>query len=170
MRPHPCHNKKSQTNTAKANKEKSTGVTVTGVRPCKASVLVKNKFQPLQTLMIDDHIDDSSEQLLQGQRVIGAALKKLLMSKMYSQKLHPCLHLKKINQWWEKNKTGFLARGSSEGCQLESHSMNTNVCQATPAGEFSMHKNIDKQMLSRNSKPHFQTLLLSLVLAMKMMK
>ena len=66
--PDPCFNKKLQTNAAKADRRKSVGVTVTGASPCGASVLVKNRFQPLQMLLVGDHIDDSSEQVLQGQK------------------------------------------------------------------------------------------------------
>ena len=48
--------------------EKSTGVTVTGASPYRASVLLENKFRPLQMVMVEDHIDNSSNLLLQGQK------------------------------------------------------------------------------------------------------
>ena len=56
-RPGPCRDRKLQTKKAKVCREKSTGVTVTGASPYRASVLLKNKFQPLQMLMVDDHMD-----------------------------------------------------------------------------------------------------------------
>ena len=69
--------------------------------------------------------------------------------------LSPCWLPKKTNYWWEKNKTGFLAKGISEGCYTKNHLESTNVCQATLAGEFSMHRPNSEQIPSRNSEPQY---------------
>ena len=66
-RPDLCPNRKLQTNTSQAGSRENAGVTVTGAIPCGASVLVKNRFQPLQMFMVDDHIDNNSDEVLQGQ-------------------------------------------------------------------------------------------------------
>ena len=59
--------KKLQTNVAKTNCRKSVGVTVTGAGPCGASVLLQNRFQPLQMLLGDHHVKPQLEEVLQGQ-------------------------------------------------------------------------------------------------------
>ena len=60
-------NKKLPTNVAKTDCRKNVGVTVTRARPCGASVLLQNRFQPLQMLMGDHHIEPHLEEVLQGQ-------------------------------------------------------------------------------------------------------
>ena len=155
LHPDPCYNKKSQTNTAEADSRKSVGVTVTGASPCRSSVLVKNRFQPLQMLLVDDHIDDRSEQVLQGQKSDRYSLTKAVNVKNVQPNIKPLLSVQENKLLVGKNKTGSLARGRSEGCHSKNHSKSTNVCQATPAGELSMHKTIDKQMLSRNLEPPY---------------
>ena len=52
-------------------------------------------------------------------------------------------------------KTGFLAKGISESCYAKNHLESTNVCQATLAGEFSMHRTTGEQIPSRNSEPQY---------------
>ena len=59
--------KKLQTNVAKTNCRKSVDVTVTGAGPCGASVLLQNRFQPLQMLLGDHHVKPQLEEVLQGQ-------------------------------------------------------------------------------------------------------
>ena len=83
--------------------------------------------------------------------MIGTVLQKLPISKLHSQIQSLSWVFKKTTHWWKKNKTGTLAKGISEGCCTENHSENTNVCQAIPAGELSMHTPISKQVLTRNS-------------------
>ena len=63
----PSSNKKLQASVEKTDCTKNVGVTVTGARPCGASVLLQNRFQPLQMLMGDCHVEPQSQQDLQGQ-------------------------------------------------------------------------------------------------------
>ena len=59
-------NKILQTSVAKSDCKKNVGVTVAGARPCGASVLLKNRFQPLQMLMSDNYVEPQLEEVLQG--------------------------------------------------------------------------------------------------------
>ena len=148
-RPDLCSNRKLQTNVAKTHSRENAGVTVTGARPCGASVLVKNRFQPLQMLMVDHHIDTNLEEVLQGQNNDKHSVTKAVNAKSIQSNVKPLLASQenKLLVW---EKTGFLAKGISEGCYTKNHSESTNVCQATLAGEFSMHRPIGEQILSRN--------------------
>ena len=59
-------NKTLQTNVAKTDCKRNDGVTVAGACPCGASVLLQNRFQPLQMLMTDNHVEPQLEEVLQG--------------------------------------------------------------------------------------------------------
>ena len=63
---YPSSNKKLQASVEKTGCTKNVGVTVTGARPCGASVLLQNRFQPLQMLMGDCHNEPQARQVLQG--------------------------------------------------------------------------------------------------------
>ena len=54
-------------------------------------MLVKNRFQPLQMLLVDEHIDDSSEQVLQGQKSDRYSLTKVVDVKNVQPNIKPLL-------------------------------------------------------------------------------
>ena len=81
----------------------SVGVTVTGASPYRAAVLAKNKFQSLQMLMIDEHTDDSSEQLLQGQKSDSYSIIKAVNVKNVQPKTTPLLEPEENKTLVEKN-------------------------------------------------------------------
>ena len=105
-------------------------------------------------LMGDYHVEPQLQEVLQGQNNDKHSVTKAVNVESIQSNVKPLLASQE-NELLVGKKTGFLAKGISEGCYTKNHLESTNVCQATLAGEFSMHRPIGEQILSRNSEPHY---------------
>ena len=73
----PTKNCKQMEKKLVGNCRKNVGVTVTGARPCGASVLLQHRFQPLQMLMGDHHVESQLDKVCKVRIMISTLLQKL---------------------------------------------------------------------------------------------
>ena len=84
-------NKKLQTSVEKTDCRKNVGVTVTGACPCGASVLLQNRFQPLQMLMGDHHVEPHLAEVLQGKNNDKHSVTKAVNAESIQSNVKPLL-------------------------------------------------------------------------------
>ena len=79
-----------QTSVAKTDCRKNVGVTVARARPCGASVLLQNRFQPF-LLMGDNHVEPQLEVVLQGQNNDKHSVTKAVNAESIQSNVKPLL-------------------------------------------------------------------------------
>ena len=143
-------------------RENKVGVTVAGASPCRAPVLLKNRFYPLQAFLSDDYNDESSQdsfqitERAQGHRKHTYSIENAVNVSKTQPKFTPLVATQKNNPLaGKKKKIGSFDRGNSVGGVVENHSKSANVCQTVPPGICSIHKTIDQTVLDRNLKPQY---------------
>ena len=104
-------NKILQTSVAKTECKRNVGVTVAGARPPGSSVLLKNRFQPLQMLMTDNYVEPQSEEVLQGLNNDKHSLSNAVNAESIQSNVKPLLASQENKSLvGKKTKLGFWQR------------------------------------------------------------
>ena len=80
-----------QTSVTEAECKRNVGVTVAGAHPSGASVLLQNRFQPLQMLMSDDYNEPQLQEILQGSNNDKYSLSNAVNVKSIQSNVKPLL-------------------------------------------------------------------------------
>ena len=103
-----------QTSVTETECKRNVGVTVAGARPSGASVLLKNRFQPLQMLMGDNYLEPQLEEVLQGLNNDKHSLSNAVNAKSIQSNVKPLLASQEnVKTWWETKQIWVFGKGNS---------------------------------------------------------